>query len=1148
MDLLEAIRSSATAYRLGWTLVHSLWIGTLLALLYAVAARLCRRSAPLQYAMACAALAATVGLSAVAFVFTPGPVQTERSAVLVVENGPTAAAVPTPQAVPASDPIPTPLPADASPAIEPAAAEAETVPPVPAAPELSQPTPSWRARLTDALEPALPWLTLTWAAGVVLLAGWQLVGWLQIGRLRRSATPVTDPALRATLADVAAALGIRRPVRLLESLRLHGPVVVGWLSPAILLPLGFATGLAPDQVRAVLAHELAHIRRYDYLVNLLVTLAETLLFYHPAAWYLARRLRAEREHCCDDLALSAGTEPTRYAEGLLALAQRQTLPRLGHAAVAARGREGSELRGRIIRLLGLTPPTARGRSMAVAAALLAIAIVAGVVVPGTASQAEEGDQSPVPPLPEGPLTLEGLIPHVEATHRHVHAAAQNLRVVASMDEQVWDPQTEQWRPTPSRVNTWAWYERLGEGRKRMDFDPQIGRWHDGARPYNETRWLMAYDGQQFRKVDFFHTGDGGYSGDVREQYRHDMPRYFGSYEGYTGLGLLPPDPDSDQRPNGFISGIWGLWDDARKQPDAMRAAGLRVGWTTHDGRRVVELAYGPRRGHFSRLLLDPQRGYLPVLDELGFAYGTIRTEVTEWKQLAPDLWYPVEIVHHRPGRDGEADTRVRITVHDVGFYDPAQADAIFALADVPLNQTLQPIPHGPLGAAELPDPRRMDDVPAEPLPDLPPLTEPRLWVPAQEGLAIDFDTASARHWPPDADLSPQGRQAWLEEQGIDAVWQPQGNGGTLILLAARPVLLDQDAWGSASTDLIRAHWGEMPLTSGPVAVVLGDPSNGPPAPAVLLFRTTGGRAGILRIEAQPEGPVQMQYRLTPPTDPPTTQPAPQPAADAGWRERFDEVYRLEIGQAVRRIEPPFIPERARFYREDDPVQARRLEREPDRFVFRWVNGKRGVWSRGWGRAATVREILSHVLEVPAGHVFGPDELMNRPLPGDWIVNGFSGEDERLAGLGEILSEEVGRPVRFVRGSEPMEVLVARGRFERRPLPGADGPSIHLLRGDPTAGQDGGGGGYGSVDELLRKVEMECLQQPVVNLAEYPSDVMVGWAFYASGRVHKLPAGPQRRAARAEFLETLSQQTGLEFSVETREVEVWRLEDAPPPKF
>ena len=87
------------------------------------------------------------------------------------------------------------------------------------------------------------------------------------------------------------------------------PTVIGWLRPVVLVPASALAGMTPQQLEAILAHELAHIRRHDYLVNLLQTLVETLLFYHPAVWWLSRRIRIERENCCDDLAVSLCGDP-----------------------------------------------------------------------------------------------------------------------------------------------------------------------------------------------------------------------------------------------------------------------------------------------------------------------------------------------------------------------------------------------------------------------------------------------------------------------------------------------------------------------------------------------------------------------------------------------------------------------------------------------------------------------------------------------------------------------------------------------------------------------------------------------------------------------------------------------------------------------
>ena len=97
--------------------------------------------------------------------------------------------------------------------------------------------------------------------------------------------------------------------------------LIGWLRPVILFPASALTGLSAEQLEALLAHELAHIRRYDYLVNLLQTTVETLFFYHPAVWWVSAQVRQEREHCCDDLAVAACGDVLTYARALTALEQ-----------------------------------------------------------------------------------------------------------------------------------------------------------------------------------------------------------------------------------------------------------------------------------------------------------------------------------------------------------------------------------------------------------------------------------------------------------------------------------------------------------------------------------------------------------------------------------------------------------------------------------------------------------------------------------------------------------------------------------------------------------------------------------------------------------------------------------------------------------
>ena len=198
---------------------------------------------------------------------------------------------------------------------------------------------------------------------------------------------------------LARQLHIRRPVRLLESASVAVPTVIGWLRPVVLMPASALAGLSPEQVQAILAHELAHIRRHDYLVNLLQTLVETLLFYHPAVWWLSRRIRAEREHCCDDLAVSLCGDPYTYARALADLEGLRT-PSVPLALAAT----GGSLLERVRRLVR---PSHAGRAPGWAAGIAAVLLITGVAPAPSATSGA----SPIAPLPWPPGVRRPPRPH-----------------------------------------------------------------------------------------------------------------------------------------------------------------------------------------------------------------------------------------------------------------------------------------------------------------------------------------------------------------------------------------------------------------------------------------------------------------------------------------------------------------------------------------------------------------------------------------------------------------------------------------------------------------------------------------------------------------------------------------------------------------
>lgn len=307
-----------TALALAWTLLHFLWQGALLGFVAWVGLTLlARRSPQARYAWATALL----GLMALA------PVAT----FLLLRQA-------------------------AAPAV-PVAMEGAALPTLPM---------GLIDRLQATVQPWLPALTLGWLTGVGLFALRLIGGLAMIQRLKEVGTSAVPAQWHLVLNRLCRDLKLHRPVRLLGSARVDVPTVVGWLRPVILLPASALTQLTPHQLEAILAHELAHVRRHDFAVNLLQACVEALLFYHPAVWWLSAKVREERELACDDVAVSLCGDALAYAQALAVLDDlRAPIPTLALAS------HGGSLMKRITRLIQpqlLPNPTLRSALLTALAA------------------------------------------------------------------------------------------------------------------------------------------------------------------------------------------------------------------------------------------------------------------------------------------------------------------------------------------------------------------------------------------------------------------------------------------------------------------------------------------------------------------------------------------------------------------------------------------------------------------------------------------------------------------------------------------------------------------------------------------------------------------------------------------------------------
>ncbi|RKH89405.1 M56 family metallopeptidase [Corallococcus sp. AB045] len=388
----------------GWALVHLVWQGALVAVALALALRwVGRRSANLRYALACGALGIMLAL----------PVATAwRHASRAAEARPVARTAVVPRTV-------APLPAPVSPALT----------RLPAARPMSVKETMSLPRLDGMFQQVgehLPWLVLAWGLGVAASSLRLLRGWMG---LRRQ----VDEAVHASwewqqrLEVLARRLNLTRPVRLLVSSKLDVPSTLGWLKPVVLVPTATLTGLAVRELELVLAHELAHIRRHDFAVNMVQTLVETLLFYHPAVWWMSQVIRVERENCCDDLAVRQGPGALPYARALTALEalRLQGMDTSGPAMSAL----GGSLKDRVRRLV-VAPASRCSSRWAAGVSIVTLASSLALAVPLTALAVQPAKAQEAKAL---------VAPSVSAKPRTDATASTGLSRAASMTNPVAAP-------------------------------------------------------------------------------------------------------------------------------------------------------------------------------------------------------------------------------------------------------------------------------------------------------------------------------------------------------------------------------------------------------------------------------------------------------------------------------------------------------------------------------------------------------------------------------------------------------------------------------------------------------------------------------------------------------------------------------------
>ncbi len=349
------------AYAICWTLIHSLWIGVFSAVLAGIAI-LCTRRLPavVRHRLLLADLLVSVAVIGAIFCREANAIQQEDTGAGASGHGMVVAW------------------------------EGEAAPPI------SPAVPVDRLALVSSyLDNHALFIVSVWLLCLSFQLFRLLAGLGRLKQIRKEGQVITEDRWIGLISELSARLGIRRSVVLVESLAIAVPAAIGMLKPVILVPAGMLAGMPADQVETILLHELAHIRRGDYWINLLLHITDALFFFNPALRWLSGQIRREREACCDDMVLLHTPDRTAYLEALVAFKERMVGARTEAYAVRLTG-EKNPLLSRVLRMLTKENKTLNTMEKTILSMGLAAVITIGLLSmkPAPAPAAVPKPQSP----------------------------------------------------------------------------------------------------------------------------------------------------------------------------------------------------------------------------------------------------------------------------------------------------------------------------------------------------------------------------------------------------------------------------------------------------------------------------------------------------------------------------------------------------------------------------------------------------------------------------------------------------------------------------------------------------------------------------------------------------------------------------------
>ena len=543
---------------------------------------------------------------------------------------------------------------------------------------------------------------LAWFAIVITLVLLLIQRWLFVkGLIAQSTQP--DGKMLELLEQCRRQIEITSRIDLRLSPNATSPSVCGLFRPVILMPNSLSTQLSRRQLQAVLLHELAHIKHADLWVSFVQTILQIAYFYNPLLWLANITIRRVREQAVDEMVLVAmGAHAEDYPNTLLNVS-RLTFRRPALSLRLIGVVESKKALAQRIKHI-VTRPFPKTAKLGLLSAITII-ITAAILLPMAAAKEGRVNFQEIEDSKEV-LVEELKVGEVLKEMRQAYQAAQketkHIHIMARQRVDEWDETKQQWIEQPVQIDTWSWHEREGKERFRVDFDPEILKWDDGPLPYCETRYLVLFDGKEYIKVDEVENPDTNlYRAQVSGRKKklsglgEDKDRPKGVADSAlraasrSGTDFLP---DKERGPfPAFLGDAHFLASLVRRQSDWVARkiksqdkvlVELRKHWKVPDGSNEFEEV----------IWLEPERGYSVAswtLSKRGKIYSALK--VNAWKKLSDSLWFPSDICQSRTTKE----PRIRYKAEQVGFYDEADAEAIYGMTDLDMKARYVKLPHGP---------------------------------------------------------------------------------------------------------------------------------------------------------------------------------------------------------------------------------------------------------------------------------------------------------------------------------------------------------------------------------------------------------------------------------------------------------------------